>query len=335
MKSLTKKFFILTLTLLFVFSGSLIAYNESHTRSLQILTNIAKFTAENAATHPIATNRNVTVATMFGGWMTNTTATTQNITVLNKYTWTILFTNTGNSIASFVAKVVGSNKSAGSSWSAWARHFNDITEGGSFNVAPGSGTNFQFVISNTSPVADDSWVSYQIMVSNTTAGARSLSYHAYQDTFGNWYGKNLGVGTNMKQWASGPVVYLQTGPSVNSTNQISGYLTVIIQGPILQISKSIQSVSHPPSGLYTTSTNWAEPGAIIVYRIWVSNAGSAAANKVKVKDTIPTNYVTLVDVTNGTFLKRDGTFALPNVVFTNSTFNNGVSDVLKIRVRVK
>jgi uncharacterized repeat protein (TIGR01451 family) len=331
MKSLTKKFFILTLTLLFVFSGSLIAYNESHTYPLQILTNIAKFTAANAATHPIATNRNVTVGTMFGGWMTNTTGTPQNITVLSKYTWTILFTNTGNSIASFVAKVVGSNKSTGSAWSSWARHFNN--EGNLSSISPFGGTSFQFVISNTSPVPDGSWVSYQIMVSNTTAGARSLSYRAYQDTSGNWYGKNLGFGTNMYQWASGPVVYLQTGPSVNNTNQISGYLTVIIQGPILQISKSIQSVSHP-SGIYST-TNWAEPGAIIVYKIWVSNAGSAAANTVRVRDTIPTNYVTLVDVTNGTILKRDTSIALPNVVFTNSTFNNGASDVLKIRVRVK
>jgi len=332
MKSWAKKFFILTLTLLFAFSGSLIAYNETHTSPLQVLTNIAKFTAANAATYPIATNRNVTVGTMFGGWMTNTNATPQYITVLSKYTWTILFTNTGNSIASFVAKVVGSNISGGSSWSAWARHFNTITEGQPFSVAPGSGQNFQFVISNKSVVPDGSWVSYQIMVSNTNAGARSPSYHAYQ-VFGNWYGKNLGVGTNMKQWASGPVVYLQTGPSGNSTNQISGYLTVIIQGPILKISKSIQSVSHP-TVLYS-STNWAEPGAIIVYRIWVSNAGSAAANTVKVKDIIPTTYVTLVDVTNGTILTRDTTFALPYVVFTNSIFDKGKSDVLKIRVRVK
>jgi len=317
-------------TLIFILLTGTIVYSDTEfhpTEALQILTNISRFTAVNAASDAYATNRNVTVATIYGGWMTNTDTPVQNINNYGKYTWTIYFTNTGNATADFTVSVVGSNIYSGGNYSDWNRHFNNT--GGLSGLNPGAGTTFQFVISNVNPVPDGAWVSYLIKVTNTSAPANA---RAYTNDQGDWYGWSLGVGTNTTFWATGPVVYLQhAGQQTPNTNE-AGYLTVIVQGPILAISKSIQSVSHP-SGL-VSGTNWAEPGAIIVYSIRVTNEGSAAANNVAVIDTIPTDYVEYVDYTNGTILKYESDNGT-NMIFTNATFAAGAVDTLKIRVRIK
>jgi len=336
MKNLLKTFFPILLSLIFVIVITEIAfaYNESHATLGTILTNLSKFTAQNAPSTANATNRNVTVATLYGGWMTNsqtgTAGVVQNVNNFGVYRWTIELTNTGNITSSFSAKIVASNIIPGGNYSDWNRHFNN-TPIGSLN--PGMGTSFQFVISNVNPVANGSWVSYQIMVSNTSAKAGARTY---QDAAGEWYGWNLGVGTNNRQtWDLGPVVYLQNPAARAGFTNRPGFLTLIISGPLLQISKSIQGVYHP-SPIYSGGTNLGEPGAEITYRIFVTNAGSGNASIVKVIDTIPTSYVDFVSYTNGSILRYDSTASsTTNIIFTNASFNAGASDILKIRVRIK
>lgn len=313
---------ILSLLLTTMLSG----YNESHAPALQILTNISRFTAQNAATKPSVTNRNVTVATMYGGWMTNYAAPWSNMTVFGKRTWTIYFTNTGNSSASFTVRVVRSNIYTGGNYADWSRTINPTTLG---PLAPGAGTTFTFTISNVNPVPDGAWVSYVLQVTNTTAKA---SARAYQDAAGTWYGRNLGFETNFRQWATGPVVFLQHPGAKYPNTNVAGSLTVIITGPILQISKSISSVTHP-SGLYS-GTNWAEPGAIVTYNIVVTNAGSAAANNVAIVDTIPTTYVTFINLSN-TLGGWSSNWSSPYLTLSTNTFAAGAKRTFKITVRVR
>lgn len=328
-KGMMKQMLFIT-SLILILLAATVAYSQTEfhpTEALQVLTNISRFTAENASQDAYATNRNVTVATIYGGWMTNSPTPVQNIVNYGRQIWTINFTNTGNATANFTVRVVASNIYTGGNWADWNRHFNNT--GGLSGLGPGAGTSFQFVISNVNPVADGAWVSYLIQVTNTSA---NLSARAYTNDQGTWYGWSLGVSTNTTFWATGPVVYLQNGGQQTPNTNEAGFLTVVVQGPILSISKSIQSVSHP-SGL-VSGTNWAEPGAIIVYSIKVTNEGSGAANNVAVIDTIPTAYLEFASYTEGSILKYYQTVG-GDITFTNSTFAVGAVDTLKIVVRVK
>ncbi len=324
-----KYYLILFILFLFVFA---VSNGYSQTAALQGLTNIAKFTAGNVPTAVQDTNTGVTTATMYGGELTVSPAASAGSTIVfpGIFQFDITVTNRGNAQASFTASVVASNTNYLGGNFTW-RFVNDTVN----NIAPDNPGTFQLIISNSAPCADDAWFSLLVKVSNlTTATARA---YMGSDTT-TWYGGDLGIATNYSATNADPIIYLQHSAFAAPLTNEAGFLTVIVQGPVLRISKTISSITHP-SGLYLGDNTKGEPGAYITYNIYVSNVGGANATNVAIVDTFATQYVEYVSAVDGTYFSNAGTNGntITFVTFsgTNDRLPAGANDLIQIVVRIK
>ena len=284
-----RKYYIILVILLSIF---MVSNGYSQTGALTNLNNVVKFTSGNA--QPVTNSVDVTVATMYGGSATIAVASYLPIGNLGRQVWTITVTNQGNSIASFTGVVINSNIQYGTTVAnGWSHHFNSFAA--ITSLAPGGFGTFEFVITNISPASNNSFLSYLVKVSNTTA---PYNAYAYLGTDGvTWYGGDLGRTTNNNATGKSNQIFLQHGAGLATVTNQAGYLTAIISGPILKISKTIEAITDP-SGLYGVSTTIAAPGSYVTYRIVASNIGSASATNIKIIDTTAlTNYIAYVGVT--------------------------------------
>ncbi|MEW5946678.1 MAG: hypothetical protein AB1742_10815 [bacterium] len=69
------------------------------------------------------------------------------------------------------------------------------------------------------------------------------------------------------------------------TGQGTSYLTTLVQGPVLTLSKAINVITAPAG--YTGGANDPVPGARITYDVTFGNSGAGAASTVEVSDQIP------------------------------------------------
>ena len=326
-------FLLVSVFLLFAVSSYAVTF------SLSNINNIAKVTAGNSINAPTYAT-NLTTATMYGGSVITNAGSTvvQTIANLNEVTWTFTVTNWGNATADFDAKVVASNVNP--KGGTWAHHFNNVAANLT-GISPFGNATFQFVISNVSAASNGAWMSYLVQVSNKSA---DIGAHAYMGSDGStWFGGTLGIQTNGSSASNDSYCYLQQGAQTTGNTNKAGYVTAIVSGPVLNIVKSIETVTDP-SGLGHTADGFAVPGAYITYRIWVTNSGSAAATSFKVLDTLATQFVSYVGLTStATNLVLDATASTAddgsgnNLTFTNigQQLNAGDRAVVRIQVKVK
>jgi len=297
----------------------------AYTPALALLTNIAKITAANSPTAPTSAT-NVTTGTMFGGTAvldTSSSVPIQTIGNFQRTLWTINVTNYGNANANFQAAVVASNVRRGAG--TWNWHFNNqATLNG---LAPFAMTSIQFVISNIAPATNGSYMSYLVRLSNMSAQIPSRVYKGSTGT--NWYGGRLGVWTNYNKtnyvssggaFHIGPVFFLPFAKTKNGDTNQAGFLTAIIAGPVLQISKKVTLFTRPVSGLTYASSGTVEPGTYIQYRIFVTNSGSAAATNVKIVDHFASSFLDFVSTNSNINFRYDAANSTPatgNLIFTN------------------
>jgi len=324
---------LLALTVV-VLAGTAQVVQAGPTLALYTLTNIAKITAANSPIAPTNAIK-VTTATMYGGKASVNLTPVLSINNFGSQRWNFTVTNFGNAVTSFTTRLEASNCWFGGG--KWARHIEAPVLTG---IGPYSAGTFQFVVSNTSPASNGAYVGFLIKISNKSA--QSIA-HAYFGADGvTWYGGSLGILTNNSKinpltWNGGPVVYLQN-PALSSTNW-AGFLTAILRGPSLRIVKSIAGIWHPAN--LAMAAGYAEPGAFITNRIWVTNSGSSYATNVKIMDTMTTNFsIVLVQSLSGSFSPVSTNLAGGvRVIRFSNTVNNRLDPatytVLKIVVKVK
>jgi uncharacterized repeat protein (TIGR01451 family) len=332
------------LLVLFVFG--LMAFNANAlTSALSLLTNTAMVTAQNAPVG-VVDFTNITTATMWGGVMyvrNGTIPGLQQIGNNQRFKWVIQLSNLGNSPAIFDLEVRATNFRRGGGLWGWS--FTNVSP---VRIGVGSFSNIGFIISNRSPASNLAYFGCLIQASNRSAPLNARAYLGWGATgLSNVnFGGTLAVRTNgniaIASW--GPVVVPQHGILAGSTNRWAGFLMAQIAGPVLTITKSIVSISHS-SGLYTGDLLRAEPGAMIVYKIYITNSGSRAATNVKVIDTVQTNFLAWLGATSivsqgRTFTNATGALVGNKITFnarvsSNFKLNANVADRIYIRVRVR
>lgn len=283
---------------------------SAQTPALFILTNVCKVTANNLG--PIAaptSQSNVATRTMFGGKFTAMATTrTQMVGSLGGAIWSFTFTNKGNATSPFTIKFqTASSNPAPSTWDA---AFGNGSR--SFNVTPAAGgiITVNVCITDQAPAqANGAYFRVRIVASNTagniTTANGATNYTgdngiAYGGNMGdNWQGVNGGTGTQK-------CVFVQQGTGYD------GYFTLMIAAPVLNITKSIQSITK--GGIASAPI----PGATIQYRIFITNSGSAAGVSTRIVDTTPAAAVTWgrqVAITNLTASDTN----MPNLAWSNQT----------------
>jgi uncharacterized repeat protein (TIGR01451 family) len=306
---------------LFLFAVLLISIGEiqaAYTPQAYILTNLAQVTSWSIPGSQVATirNTNVTTATMFGGtFRTNVpaagiSATYKTISFFGLASFSLIVSNYGNYTAGFRARVVTTNRRSMPDSLNWGFHFGaGPAVLSNFSLAPFASMPLTFIITNnTVPISNKPFISYLIMISNTTTGTQK-SGHVYKGSDNLWYGGEMGVSTNHARTnyvngapVVGPVFFLQALGKTGGITNRAGFLTAIISGPILKISKTVIAVTHP-SGLYAAANiALAEPGALITYRLAISNVGSAVATNVIVMDSMLSNVMQIQSTYNSTNL---------------------------------
>ncbi len=341
----------LGLVLAFAILGLMVCNANALTSAASMLSNIAMVTAQNAPAN-VMKMTNITTATMWGGVMRVFTGSTDVQLIGNnqRFKWVIQLSNLGNASAQFGLRVRATNKGVSGGTTAWGYSF---TNGSPVTIPVGSFLNFGFIISNTIAMSNNAYYGCLIQASNISAGQNpnGISARAYL----GWgispslnsntpFGGTLATATNGLPGANwGPVVVLQHRIAASgSSNRWGGFLVAQISGPVLSITKTVVSISHS-SGLYSGAGNLttAEPGALITYKIYVTNSGSRAATNVSVIDTIKTNFFSTVTVISQgrTFSNSTGVGANGRMAFTsersNNRFPNGSKDRIYIRVRVR
>jgi uncharacterized repeat protein (TIGR01451 family) len=269
------------------------------TTALSVLTNIATLTAGNAPLNDSGFT-NVSCATMYGGSMSFTGAVANAVLGINNLkavSWTINITNYGNAQANFRAYVVASNTNRGGATAGWVHHFSTSAGGGgpalavtNFILGPFATIGFNFAISNSISANNGAWMSFMLKLTNISAQYLAKVYRSSDGT--TWYGGTLGMKTNHNITNAPLTVVMQHIAQKTAHTNDSGYLTALLAGPVLRIHKSVDSVSAP-SGL-TIPQGYAPPGALITYRIVISNIGSANATNARMRDTFATNFLTWI-----------------------------------------
>jgi uncharacterized repeat protein (TIGR01451 family) len=326
--------------LIVVFAGMFIlaaqGLNAQVTGALEILTNIAKITAGNVVTFPTS-KTNLTTATMYGASLyLLTPPIVDSVANLGRKRWVIALSNLGNASADFYVGTYASNVFyGGGTW------FSHLSNGGNLTIGAGGVEYFALVISNVVPAANNSYMSFLVYASNRSAPSTYVAYLGY-DTAGNQtvrYGGNLGRATNSGAYnLTRPIVFLSHAAQKSGHTNDAGYLTAIVSGPVLKISKRVINIEDP-SGLYAGDFSRAVPGALITYGIYITNTGSAASTGTALIDTIALNHFEFVDKTNGTIFTNTANLQGNRVIFrpnlANEAFNAGANDFVRIRVRVK
>jgi uncharacterized repeat protein (TIGR01451 family) len=324
-----KKMTILLLALLMVVGISSIAKAQSPANSL--ISNIASITAANTTSRD-SYYTNLRVARIYGismnligGSYTNTIGTTgPSVHVLR-------VSNYGNTNSALTIQVRASEIWSNSSVT-WTHTLKDAagTSGTSIDtplLTPGGTTTvtLTFALGGTA-------------TNNTVYRARVVAFPAdpapnntaYTGDNGVLYGGRMGFDWNDSTATpinptTGKTTYVNmlVGPA-----PADGYLTAVVSGPVLQIVKSIDSVTVDGTA---ETVGLARPGATIVYNIWATNSGSAAATDAAIRDVLPTN-VTLVGYDDSaSSFKWESTAGL-TMTFTNSSFN--INDSVNIKVTV-
>jgi hypothetical protein len=282
---------------------------SAQTMALYMLTNIAKVTANNIAPNTTITDSaNQTVATMFGGKFTAVAIRTQSALGGGGVIWNIQLTNKGNATSPFTIKfsTVQSNP-AGSTWDA---AFQNGTR--SFNVTPAAGGVISFSVCLTDSVpaqANGAYIRVRVIASNTAGNITTANGATnYLGDNGIAYGGTMGENwTGVTTPATWRCVTVQQGVGYD------GFLTLIIQAPVLNITKTIQRITK--GGI----ASGAIPGATIQYRIFITNSGTAAAVSTKIVDTTAAaamvTYGAQISITNLTAYDT----TTPNLAWSNAS----------------
>jgi uncharacterized repeat protein (TIGR01451 family) len=197
-------------------------------------------------------------------------------------------TNDGNETADFILTFT-TNAYANANSFDWPTYFTNLTTPGpssanlSLTVAslsPANVAHIQLFVSVPSTESNNAFIIYQCMASNSNAAA-DLGTHAtnYTGFNGIEYGGHMG-----KFGAPSATAFLS-----NDTTAFSNWTVTALYAGIT-VSKTAE-ISNP--GPYGANVE-AIPGAIITYKLDFTNKGGAPANAVKIVDTLPTNFVTLV-----------------------------------------
>jgi len=303
---------------------------NAQTAALSWLTNMASVTANNVLKSSNDMT-NVQVRTMFGGrFSLPLTVMTQNVAALEGYKWQVNFTNKGNATSPFTIKFDATNKSAGTTWTAGF-----INGTRSYVVTPalasgGFTTVFVCVTNQPTAAADGSKYFVRIVATNTTPVVQLTMLNGATNYTGDnlvSYGGDMGetwVGTN--KIAGYRRVYMQ------NVTYSTAFFILQISAPKLSITKSIISITK--GGVASSPI----PGSTILYRIFVTNSGSAAADRLRINDQTPVAPLIAWGGTYGmtNLSAKDTNYAggAQDFVWTNASFAAKARGVVLYRVRI-
>jgi uncharacterized repeat protein (TIGR01451 family) len=181
-----------------------------------------------------------------------------------------------------------------------------------------AGTPSILAVLNPLPANSVVTLNLRVRLTNTLADGSTNLFQFYVDD------QAPGAGDG---WPTGAVL----APSLDDTGNARDYQNVFsvarVSGPIIRISKSVNLTS-------------ARPYDLLTYTIHYTNAGSAAAFGVTVRDTVPihtTNAAGFSNAHNGGAWAANGALAGNKVVFTpgGGTLNTGDRGDLKFTVQVR
>lgn len=208
----------------------------------------------------------------------------------------------------------------------WTNRITDV--GGltitSVALAVGGTADFYLHVRPTALASDGDWKQYKIYA--TAARFTTATNYA---SGGTLYGGDIGENTNGVVSAAfyGMLSHGATTLSGATTNE---WIRVLIQGPILTVTKRIISVTSPLGAIPV-------PGATIVYSIKVTNSGAAAAVNPRIFDLIPANTVYIPNTAvNGTSLTTHATnAAISQIKFSGANLNAATVDTVQFSVRIQ
>jgi len=280
---------------------------SAQTAALYILTNVCKVTANNLG--PIAAPTditNVTTRTMFGGIFSSLLPTmrTQTAAAGGGVIWTFDFTNKGNATTTFKFdfQSVASNL-AGTTWKAV---FQNGQRSNVQTLVAGQVLSVQVCITDRLPIqSDGSFYRLRVMASNTKLNITTANGATnYIGDNGIAYGGTMGDDwTGITTLAAQKCVFIEQGLGYD------GFLTLLINAPLLGITKTIQSITR---GGFASAPI---PGATIQYKIVVTNGGGADAINTRLWDTTPA----------GTVIVFGKTVAMTNLVGLDTNVSGGLN----------
>jgi uncharacterized repeat protein (TIGR01451 family) len=286
-----RMFSLVVVSFLLIFTASVV-YGQGTARGTAI-TNTAKVTAANVTAAVTASAPSTNVRRIVGAYYSVIPA---DVSAGAGQTVNLIFTvfNYGNQAESFVLALSNVQSNAG----PWTKSFKPSAT--LPIIAAGASTSFTLQVQVAPTATNNSYQQYRVVLSGTnlTTAVRARRYRGDNGTF---YGGDMGIA-----WDPGT-----TNNDGRLRHGVSSYgattnkwIRITVQGPVLNITKSILSVT------LGGAASLAVPGATITYQVKVSNAGTGAANAVKIIDSVPANTTYVAN--SATITSNPGGFTINN-----------------------
>jgi uncharacterized repeat protein (TIGR01451 family) len=265
-----KKLLVLTLILCV---GIFLYGDAAGTAAGTRLTNRAYAGAGNLAQN-VTNGIGTTVLSIEGGTWTSADADQGSAAAGTLYTYSTWLTNEGNTNDWF-SLAVTNNATNTPTGGAWTTSFSNVTSGALATVTrctmnADSVANIVFKCTVNAAAGNASYREYVLKARpNDTSTAND-----YTGDNSSAYGGDIG---NDATYGAGFVI---------CTSSVAGReWRVTVSGPILAITKTVDSITTtaPEIG------NGAYPGALITYKIAVTNSGAGSATGVFIRDSVPAN----------------------------------------------
>jgi uncharacterized repeat protein (TIGR01451 family) len=308
---------------------------NAQTSAGQVIPNIAIVSANNMSA-PAQDSTNVTVKRIQGVWYDgalgiagDANGSAGNVTLLS---FTIM--NRGNSNDTFSLKITNTQTNAAfGSHPSWS---NIIVGPSGFgpainstgSLAPGGTFNFQIRVRPVGTAPDGDYKEWQVLVRSTVITVAVATNYIGDNAVA--YGGDIG-----ENWAGVKTVPNFNAALTHGTGSTSGgavanaWVQVMIQGPVLLITKRITAISSPNGTALV-------PGSTITYSIKVTNAGTAAALNPRIYDAVPLNttYVAASASAGGIFDTIVAPGAYVRWTASGGQMNAGTVDTVTFRVRI-
>jgi len=341
----------LILTILFLFAASnLFAQSTySNTAAGTLLENVVQITAANvsAGGEPVARKTNY-VATNFGMAFDAQMATanlsfgTQRIANNAVASLYVILTNKGNVANTFEFDI---QSMLSNSAYPWAK----TIDGNAFPwataaVNPGETIGFTLKLDPDNLETNNAFMSIRVVARVVTTNGKQAE--RYLGNNGIYYGGFVGcdwTGANNNAYYNRAFILNTDSIGADLAVNSTGFMMALIQGPILQITKTLRDIIHPATSLGYADP-WAEPGSLITYVIFATNAGTGTATFAGINDTIPQAMgFSNTSLSNGgvnfaNWGRAEATAAGTagaTISYTNGAFAAGDSVRIIIRVQVR
>lgn len=247
------------------------------TDALTTLTNIATLSWTGGT--DAKTNTGQDVGTNIGIIWVSTSDGSDDVTAGNTVINQSYLTNYGNASNEFVLTVESNyNDSSASNWTIVFTNYAGGAASGTLtvsDVSPGAAPHIGLFVTVPTGETNGAAMTFRCLASNTTFSAANIT---------NYVGHNsINYGGNVGEWgAGGGNTYLSNlAVAADFTNWV-----VTVQAPTITLTLNAGFTNPQP---YASQTGNPVPGALITYRLYITNEGSADATNIQLANAIPAN----------------------------------------------